>query len=86
VVRFDAAKVKKVRVRGWKETTGQMLVREFERKDGAGPRPTPPGLQTRPEQGGTPCLRELSNLRIKAYLARPGPAAQKLKPRGGRFE
>jgi len=36
VVRFDLQKVKKVKIRGWREKIGQMLIREFERQGGTG--------------------------------------------------
>jgi hypothetical protein len=72
VVRFDPAKVKRVKVRGWKEATGQVLTREFERKDGGWVAVDPKDYPVDPFKVES-FVREVAGLRVKGYLPKPAP-------------
>jgi len=67
IVRFDVAKVKKVKIRGWRETTGQMLIREFERQGGNWVAITPPGYPLDPLKVDL-FLQDILKLKVKEYL------------------
>jgi hypothetical protein len=86
VVRFDPAKAKRLRVRAWKDTTGQVLVREFEKnKDGVW---APVDPKDYPVDGAKvdAFIREVAGLRAKGYPAKPGPPEYKLAPEAGGME
>lgn len=67
VVHFDPSKVKKLRIRGWREKTGEMLIREFGRQNGTWAAVTPPSYPVDPAKVDE-FLREIQKLRVKTYL------------------
>jgi hypothetical protein len=79
VARFDPAKVKRVKVRGWKEATGQVLVREFERTGGTWVAADPKDFPVDPGKVEA-FLREVAALRVKGYLPKPAPPEFRLAP------
>jgi len=72
IVRFEVAKVKKVKIRGWREKSGRMLTTEVERQGGTGKWVAidPPGASIDPSKVDS-FLQDIRNLKVKEYLA-PG--------------
>ncbi|HEX4611704.1 MAG TPA: DUF4340 domain-containing protein [Urbifossiella sp.] len=86
LVRFDAGKLKSVRVRGWREATGgEMLVREF-RKEGAGwVAVTPPGFSVDPAKVDE-FVRAVQGLRVKDFRTGPEHPDHRFAPEQSGFE
>lgn len=77
VVRFDAAKLKKVLLRGWKEKIGSELELVFEKKDGKWSVAKAPGKYEVDPAKLDKFVGVLDDLRAKAFI--PGPAKPEYK-------
>ena len=66
LVRFDTSKLQRVQVRGWKEATGEMLVREFRKEGGNWVAKQPPGFNLDPGKVDE-FVRAVQGLRVKDF-------------------
>jgi hypothetical protein len=67
LVRFDASKLQRIQVRGWKEATGgELLVREFRKEGGNWVAKQPPGFSIDPPKVDE-FVRAVQGLRVKDF-------------------
>lgn len=86
VVRFDRAKVKQVRLRGWKEKTGFEVALTFDRKDGTWVVAKAPGKYDLDPAKVDKFLDAVNGLRAKAFVAGPPKPEYKLTPEANGLE
>ncbi len=85
LVRFDPLKVERVKVRGWTEATGQMLVREFKREGSGWTAIEPKGYNVDPAKVEQ-FLKDIQSLRAKTFRTDPEHPDHRFPPEQSGFE
>lgn len=86
LVRFDATKLKTVRIRGWRDATGgEMLVREFRRDGSTWAAVTPPSFAVDPAKVDE-FVRAVQGLRVKDFRTGPEHPDHRFNPEQSGFE
>lgn len=85
LVRFDPSKVERLKIRGWTEATGQMLVREFKREGGTWVALEPKGYNVDPAKVEQ-FLKDVLALRAKSFRSGPEHPDHRFLPEQSGFE
>lgn len=86
LVRFDQSKVKKIKVRGWREKTGgEVLTREFDKSGGTWVAVTPPGYMIDPAKVEQ-FLRDIQAVKVKEFLPAGRRPEHQFPPEQAGFE
>ncbi|MFO0797891.1 MAG: DUF4340 domain-containing protein [Gemmataceae bacterium] len=86
LVRFDASKLNRVQVRGWKDVTGgEMLVREFRKEGGNWVAKQPPGFSLDPPKVDD-LVRAVQQLRVKDFREGGEHPDHRVNPEANGFE